>query len=187
MHAPHTFKQTTCWKANANMVQRVLMVPTWLWRLLVSNMHDGAAEATLGRDWGYTLCLCGHGERWQRRWFTYKANWTTCRDNKFNKLRICRLTTDTTTSMLIEDQEWSVNKNKTTTTFFILCNYFQVKISKSTFVVATGLLLFVVIRRGAGGRAALPFDCVWNVTAVQVPVWSQIDDRLVLNEAMTKN
>lgn len=103
--------KTTCWKANANMVQRVLMVPTWLWRLLVSNMHDGAAEATLGRDWGYTLCLCGHGERWQRRWFTYKANWTTCRDNKFNKLRICRLTTDTTTSMLIGDREWSVNKH----------------------------------------------------------------------------
>lgn len=40
---------------------------------------------------------------------------------------------------------------------------------KRTFV-ATGLLLSVFIRGGgAGGGATLPFDCVGNVAAVQVP------------------
>lgn len=58
----------------------VLTVPTWLGRLLVSYMDDGAAEATLRRNWGYTLCLGGHGQRRQRRWFTYEVNWTTWRE-----------------------------------------------------------------------------------------------------------
>lgn len=64
----------------------VLTRPTWLGRLLVSNMDDGAAEATLRRNWGYTFCLCGHGQRRQRRWFTYEVNWTTWRDNTVRNL-----------------------------------------------------------------------------------------------------
>lgn len=43
---------------------------------------------------------------------------------------------------------------------------------EDTFRVAGGVLLLIVVRSGgcgAGGGATLPFDCVWDVAAFQVP------------------
>lgn len=42
----------------------------------------------------------------------------------------------------------------------------------STFSIALSFLFFVVIRRGGGGvggGSTLSLDCVWNVTALQIP------------------
>lgn len=50
--------------------------------------------------------------------------------------------------------------------------------SGRTFVAAAGVRLFVVVGRGgggAGGGAALPFDGVGNVTALQIPGWTRED------------
>lgn len=66
-------------------------VPTWLRRLFVSHVHDGAAEATLRCDWGYALCLWGQGQGGQRWGLTNQANWTACRDDMFGcgQERVC--------------------------------------------------------------------------------------------------
>lgn len=65
------------------------MVPTRFRRFFVSNMDNGAAEATLRRNWCYTLCLCGQRQRMKRGRLPYQTYRTTYKEHGNKNITEC--------------------------------------------------------------------------------------------------